>query len=205
MKFTSVSAVTILAAISAVQAAPLSVHSSAVAVDLLPRNGISALSKKGETVGDFEAEEEKKAKALEAQGVPEDRRLKARAKAETVGEILAEEEKEFQEEDIPEDRKLKARTKTETVGEVWAEEEKKTQEEGLLEDRKLKIRTVCGQVDFSGGKPVQLEDRELCHGQEIDPTPAKFADLEDRAVSKEAKDELDRIRAGIATEPRLED
>ncbi|KAK1973588.1 hypothetical protein LZ30DRAFT_694916 [Colletotrichum cereale] len=118
MKFSSVSAA-ILAALSAVQAAPLSkARSSDLALDHK-----LTVREPGRTVGEIFAEREKEANE---KGIAIDRKLKARGR--TVGEIFAEREKEANEKGIAIDRKLKARGRT--VGEIFADEEKLANEKG---------------------------------------------------------------------------
>ncbi|KAK2048380.1 hypothetical protein LZ31DRAFT_591668 [Colletotrichum somersetense] len=123
MKLSSVSAAAIVAALSIVQAAPLSAPSSALDMNLIARNEIQPYV------------------------------LDRRSKTKDGG--------------------------PRTIGQEFADDERLAEEKGLPLDRKLKFRDSSSNTEA--------------------------ATLAERKVSKEVKDELDAIRAGVASEPPLED
>ncbi|KAK2024155.1 hypothetical protein LX32DRAFT_113047 [Colletotrichum zoysiae] len=155
MKFSSVSAAAIVAALSVVQAAPLSARSPASDVNLIARN--------------------------EIQPYVLDPRSKAKdGGTRTIGEEFKEEEELANEKGEALDRRGKAKDGgPRTIGQEFADNERLAKEKGLPLDRKLKVRDSSSNTEA--------------------------ATLAERKVSKETKDELDAIRAGVASEPEPED
>ncbi|KAH6714792.1 hypothetical protein BKA61DRAFT_723792 [Leptodontidium sp. MPI-SDFR-AT-0119] len=95
MKFSTFSAATLLAALFAVQAAPLNARDTSLTTGIAARTP-------GRTVGEINAENQRLANE---KGIPLDRKLKTREAGRTVGEINAERQRLANEKGIPLDRK----------------------------------------------------------------------------------------------------
>ncbi|KAK1969809.1 hypothetical protein LY78DRAFT_723391 [Colletotrichum sublineola] len=117
MKFRSVSIAAIIAALSAVQAAPLNARSSDLATNLAPRNEMQHYDRRGKnggvrTIG--EELEDNKRKAAEAAklGIPADRRSmdKNDRRGETLEQEFEEEQELADEKGEAVDKKLKVRS-----------------------------------------------------------------------------------------------
>ncbi|KAK2015723.1 hypothetical protein LZ32DRAFT_656138 [Colletotrichum eremochloae] len=212
MKFRSVSIAAIIAALSAVQAAPLNARSSDLAMNLAPRNEMEHYDRRGKnggvrTIG--EELEDNKRKAAEAAklGIPADRR--SMDKNDRRGETL---EQEFEEEQELGDEKGEAVDRRETAAQEFEEEVELGNEKGEAIDRRSMEKN-----DRRGETLEQEfeEDQELADekGEAVDkklkvrsgPSTAEAATLDDRAVDKKTKATLDKIRAGVALSPPQED